>query len=325
MWLVYRFLTALLSPFWLAFLALRQRGGARPKERLGFLAPRSDAPIWIQAVSVGEVRIALRLADALSQLGFPVALTSTTAAGIALAQKDGPPGLCPQAFPLDLPSCTRRALKRLKPRALVLVETELWPALLEETRDAGVPAFVVNARLSDRALKRTLRFKKLFMRALKNARVCAQSEEHAARFQLLGALPDRIIVQGNLKYDLLPPPEFERVRGELAGLLPEGPLWTAGSVREGEEALVVEALVAVRESIPSARLVLAPRHLNRTQVCVEAARSRGFWVRRRTDSAGPDWDVFVLDTVGELWSAYDLGIAAFVGGSLVPLGGQNVL
>jgi len=325
LWFVYRLLTALLSPLWLAYLAVSQRGGARLKERLGYLEARSDAPIWIQAVSVGEVRIALRLAQTLSDLGFPAALTSTTAAGIGLAVREGKPAFRPQAFPLDLPGCMRRALRRLSPRGLVLVETELWPALLEAARDAGVPAFVVNARLSDRAFKRSLRFGGLFARALKNVRVCAQSEEHAARFRQLGALPDRIIVQGNLKYDLLPPPGFEKVRDELAGMLSPGPLWTAGSVREGEEALVLAAFASARKALPSARLILAPRHLNRTQVCVEVARSNGFWVRRRTDPGRADWDVLILDTVGELWSAYALGIAAFVGGSLVPLGGQNVL
>ena len=325
MWLIYRLLTALLSPFWLAFLAFQQRGGIRVMERLGFVAPRADAPVWIQAVSVGEVRIALRLADALAQLGFPVALTSTTAAGSTLARREGPSGLNPQAFPLDLPSCMKRALGRLKPRAVVLVETELWPALFKEARNAGAPTFVVNGRISDRSLKRTLRFRRLFAQALKDTRISAQSEAHAARFQMLGALPDRIVVQGNLKYDLLPPPDFDRVKGELASLVPEGPLWVAGSVREGEEALVTSAFAVVRKSCPSARLILAPRHLARAQACVEAARSNGFWVRRRTDGTGQDWDVLVLDTVGELWSAYDLGIATFVGGSLVPLGGQNVL
>jgi 3-deoxy-D-manno-octulosonic-acid transferase len=142
---------------------------------------------------------------------------------------------------------------------------------------------------------------------------------------MLGAAPDHVIIQGNLKYDLLPSPDFERVKGELASLLPEGPLWVAGSVREGEEEPVAAALTAVRGRLPTARLILAPRHLNRAQACVETARSKGFRVRRRSDGDGRDWDVLVLDTVGELWSAYDLGMAAFVGGSLVPLGGQNVL
>jgi 3-deoxy-D-manno-octulosonic-acid transferase len=325
LWLAYRLLTALLAPVWLAYLAVRQWGGARLKQRLGLLEPRADGPVWIQAVSVGEVKIALRLAGALSRLGFPVVLTSTTAAGIAVASKEGPPALSPQAFPLDLPSCMRRALRRLKPRAVVLVETELWPALLKEARDAGVPAFVVNARLSDRSLKRTLRFKRLFARALKSARVSAQSEEHAARFRMLGAVPEHVVIQGNLKYDLMPPPDFERVRGELASQLPEGPVWVAGSVRDGEEDAACEALTVVRRSFPDARLILAPRHLHRTHACVDAARDRGFWVRCRSDGGGRDWDVLVLDRIGELWSAYDLGAAAFVGGSLVPFGGQNVL
>jgi 3-deoxy-D-manno-octulosonic-acid transferase len=324
-WWLYRCLVFLLSPLWLLVLAVKQRGQARLRERLGFAPKRDDAPIWIQAVSVGEVRIAIRLAARLKELGFPSAITSTTAAGLDLAQREGPAGLTPSALPLDLPSCARRALASLDPRALVLVETEVWPALFREARSRGVPVFIVNGRLSDRALKRTLRFRGLFERSLRDARVAAQSEEHAARFKLLGATPGHMHVLGNLKYDLVPPPHFQGARRELAALLTDGPLWVAGSVREGEEDLVLRAHEEVRRAVPAARLVLAPRHLNRAALCLDLARARGLTAALRSQSPGRDWDVLVLDTVGELWSAYDLSAAAFVGGSLVPLGGQNVL
>lgn len=325
MWLLYRFLTLVLSPFWLLALALKQRGEFRLKERLGGLPERKDEPVWIQAVSVGEVRIALRLAARLRELGIPVALTSTTAAGLALAGKEGPADLRPAAFPLDLPCCVRRACAALRPRALVLVETELWPALFKAAKTLGVPVFIVNARLSDRAFGRTLRFKNLYGRALEDARVAAQSEEHAARFRLLGAYPGRVQVLGNIKYDLVPPEHFAAARELLAMLLPEGPLWVAGSVREGEEDLVLQAHCEVRKTVPSARLILAPRHLDRASLCGDLARGRGLAPARRSQTPGRDWDVLVLDSLGELWSAYDLGQAAFVGGSLVPLGGQNVI
>ena len=198
MWWLYRFLVLLLSPLWLLVLAVKQRGQARWRERLGFSPRRDDAPIWIQAVSVGEVRIAIRLAARLKELGFPAAITSTTAAGLDLAQSEGAAELTPSALPLDLPSCTRRALASLDPRALVLVETEVWPALFREARSRGVPVFIVNARLSDRAFGRTLRFRGLYERALRDAHVAAQSEEHAARFKLLGACAGRVHVLGNL-------------------------------------------------------------------------------------------------------------------------------
>jgi 3-deoxy-D-manno-octulosonic-acid transferase len=324
-WLLYRVLTILLSPLWLLALATRQRGEFRLAQRLGALPVRKDEPVWIQAVSVGEVRIALRLAARLKELGIPVALTSTTAAGIALAVREGPPDLQPAAFPLDLAFSVRRAFSALRPRALVLVETELWPFLFKRARSLGVPVFIVNARLSERAFGRTLKFKSLYGRALKDAHVAAQSEEHEARFKLLGAYPGRVQVLGNIKYDLLPPPQFESARESLRELLPEGPLWVAGSVREGEEDLVLQAHAEVRKTSPQARLILAPRHLDRAAICCELAGLRGFATARRTTAQGKDWDVLVLDTVGELWSAYDLASAVFVGGSLVPLGGQNVL
>lgn len=325
MWLAYRLAAALLSPLWLLYLVLRQGGPGRVRERLGSHTARRDGPVWIQAVSVGEVRIALRLARALGRLGLPVALTSTTAAGLEVAAREGAPQIAPGAFPLDLPSCARRALRSLQPRALVLVETELWPSLFRSALESGVPVFIVNGRLSDRALRRTLRFRRLYARALESVWVGAQSEEHAARYLALGAIPNRVLVQGNLKYDLAPPQRFAEIRRELEGILPGGPLWVAGSVREGEEEAVAEAAEGVRSRVPDARLVLAPRHLKRAQAFAGAAKRRGLTVRFRSEAPGRDWDVLLMDTVGELWSAYDLASAAFVGGSLAPLGGQNVL
>ena len=248
MWWLYRIMTLALSPLWLLALALKQRGAGRVKERLGGLPVRKDEPVWIQAVSVGEVRIALRLAARLRELGIPAALTSTTAAGLGLASSEGPSDLTPAAFPLDLPWCVRRAFAALKPRALVLVETELWPVLFKEARTLGIPLFIVNARLSDHAFGRTIRFKNLFGKALKDAHVAAQNEEHAARFKLLGAYPGRVRVLGNLKYDLTPPEQFGTVRQALAALLPEGPIWVAGSVREGRRTLSSGALRSAQDT-----------------------------------------------------------------------------
>jgi 3-deoxy-D-manno-octulosonic-acid transferase len=323
---VYRILGFLLAPFWLLFLGLKQRGALRLRDRLGLYPHRADGPLWVQAVSVGEVRIALRLAQRLLEAGLPVALTSTTAAGLRVARKEAPAAADPRAFVLDLSDCVSRALRRLRPRALVLVETELWPELLRDASMAGIPTFVVNGRLSERAFQRTLRFKSLYEKALAQVYVAAQSEEHATRFKMLGASPGRVFVLGNLKYDLAPPANFEAVREELRAFLPPAaPLWTAGSVREGEEALVLKAHAQMKREIPGARLVLAPRHLERLPTCEEEAAAAGLCLVRRSGAPVREWDVLLLDTIGELWSAYDLGAVAFVGGSLVPLGGQNVL
>ncbi len=322
---LYRILVFLSAPIWLLFLALRHRGEVRLGERLGFYPEETSAPIWIQAVSVGELRIAQRLAAVFRKRGLPVLISSTTSTGLKLAAAEARDAIGVRAFPLDLPYSVSMVLRRIKPRALVLVETELWPELFAGAKRDGVPVFIANARLSDRAFKRTLVFKRLYSNILRGVRVAAQSEEHAARFGLLGANPKEIVVLGNLKYDLAPPGNFETVREQLRGYLPGGSLWTAGSVREGEEALVLQAMLTLRTTLPGVRLLLAPRHLSRVDVSLKLCERAGLRAALRSRGVTGNWDVLLLDTVGELWSAYALASAAFVGGSLVSLGGQNVL
>ncbi len=320
LWFVYRFLTVLASPFWLAFLALRQ--GGRFGDRLGFLSARTDRPVWIQAVSAGEVRLAIKLSALLEKRGLPVVVTATTGAGLALLEKEG---RVSRAFPADVPLAPRRAFRRLRPRAFVLVETELWPGFIREAARQGVPAVIANGRISDRSLERTLAFRDLFGSSLPNVRVAAQSEEQAERFKSLGVVQDHVAVTGNMKYDLEPPPRFLEQVQAIRTLLPAAaaPFWVAGSVREGEEAKVLEAHRILRRKMAGARLIFAPRHLGRVQVSIEEADKLSLKAARRTKEPGTRWDVLILDTIGELWAAYSLAQAAFVGGSLVPCGGQN--
>lgn len=322
MWILYRLATLLLGPAWLLFLKVRH--GGRLGERLGFLSRRSDRPVWIQGVSVGEVRIALRLASALRERGIPVLLSATTQTGLALAEAHGE---SPVPFPADLPGVAARAFRRLGPRLVILVETELWPGFLRAAAGTNLPVAVVNARLSDRSLGRTLRFAGAFGSSLRSLFVAAQSAVHGQRFQELGVPGERIAITGNLKYDLNLPPRFEPVRKELWALCGgAGFAWVAGSVREGEESLVLEAQRRIREALPSARCLLAPRHMNRVGICLEEARRAGLLPQKRSlAAAGEAWDVLILDSMGELQSAYACGQVAFVGGSLVPLGGQNML
>ena len=322
MWVLYRLLTLLFGLPALVYLGFRHGGSLAA--RLGFLPRRDDRPLWVQAVSVGEVRLALRLLDQLGGEGLGALLTTTTATGLELAKREGAGAL---PFPADLPWVMAHALGRVGPRAVVLLETELWPGLLRSAARAGVPVVVVNGRLSDRAYARTLKFRGAFGESLSNLHVAAQSEEHAARFAALGVPAGQIEVAGNLKYDLEPPRDFEAQRVALVQLLPEGaPRWTAGSVREGEEEPVLRAHALLREHVPEARLVLAPRHLERAEVCLKASAGLGLKAVRRTQAVpGGVWDVLVLDAMGELWAAYAVADLAFVGGSLVPLGGQNPL
>lgn len=322
MWALYRLATLLLGLPWALYLRLRHGGSLRG--RLGALPARDDRPVWIQTVSVGEVRLGLRLRSALEAAGVPCLLTATTATGLALARREGA-GAHP--FPADVPGAFRRALRRVRPRLVVLVETELWPGLLRAAAAEGVPVLVANGRLSDRSLGRTLRFRGAFGAALAQLTVAAQTQEHAGRFQALGVPPERVRVIGNMKYDLEPPPTFTAQREALAALVAgAGFLWTAGSVREGEEAAVLKAHAVLRDEAPGVRLLMAPRHLDRAAKCLEEARALGLQAVRRSEAKpGGSWDVLVLDTMGELWAAYSVAALAFVGGSLVPLGGQNIL
>jgi len=325
--LLYRIAATAVAPLWLLYLALRQRGEARLPERLGRLPRLDGRPVWIQAVSVGEVRLALKLAAALQAGGIPVLLTSTTAAGLDLAERESEGGVTVAAFPLDLDLLMERALRRARPRCVLLMETEIWPVLLRRASRAGIPVLIGNGRISDRSMRRLSLLRTLLAPAMESVRVAAQDPDHAGRFEALGCSPGRVEVLGNMKYDLTPPPGFENRTADLRRIAGEnrGDVWVAGSVREGEERAVLEAHRKLLESRPDARLILAPRHLERTALCLEVASALGLGAFRRGSAPITAWNVLVLDTMGDLWAAYELGRAAFVGGSLVPTGGQNVL
>lgn len=288
---------------------------------------RHDRPVWIHASSVGEVRLGLRLWRELATRDLPVFLTSTTATGLSLASAESGGALPTAACPLDLNPAVRRAFGRVQPRALVLVETELWPGFLTEARRLGIPVIVVNARLSDRTLKRFHLLKGLLEPLLDGVLIGAQDEENARRFRALGAQVKNIHITGNMKYDLGLPPNSNSLRDFLATRLPADrpPLWVAGSVREGEEPLVLEAHRTLRATLHEARLILAPRHLNRVPSTLQSAGALGLSCALRSQPPTEGWDVLILDSVGELMAAYAHGDACFVGGSLVPLGGQNLI
>jgi 3-deoxy-D-manno-octulosonic-acid transferase len=324
---LYRALAWPAAPPALLYFALRQRPELRLWERLGGEPFRDDRPVWIQASSVGEVRLALRLCREFHARGIPTQLTSTTATGLAMAAREIGGAFPVAAFPLDLPPVARRALARVRPRALVLIETELWPNFLLECRRAGVPAAIVNARLSDRTLGRFHLLKALVGPLASELHVGAQDSENLRRFRALGVAPSRSTVTGNMKYDVQPPSNFDQSLESIGALFPDPKpfTWIAGSVREGEEGLVLESHSLLRESVPEARLILAPRHLNRVSRCQEATGRAGFRGALRSAAPPTDWDVLILDAMGELQAAYGNGDAAFVGGSLVPLGGQNLL
>jgi 3-deoxy-D-manno-octulosonic-acid transferase len=304
------------------------------RERMGRLPPglTSDVPcVWIHAVSVGEVLAARALVKPLKQR-FPryrvvVSTTTMTGQAVARASLHGSDGLF--YAPFDWPGPVRRVLDALKPRLLLLVETELWPNLIHEARRRGSRIAVVNGRISDRSFGR-YRLVRLFLRRVLSEvdLLLMQTDEYARRAKSIGAPAGRVEVVGNLKYDALDAPGLP---DDLAALLSPpgaGPLWIAGSTVAGEEPLVLAAFRRVRVTFPKARLLLAPRHPERFDAAALEVEAAGFRCARRTRTTAADWDgaeVMLLDTLGELARAYSAASVVFVGGSLVAAGGHNVL
>jgi 3-deoxy-D-manno-octulosonic-acid transferase len=306
------------------------------RERLGRLpAGLADAAapaVWIHAVSVGEVLAARPLIRALRDRlrGHRIVLSTTTVTGQALARRTVGEADAVFFAPFDWVGPVRQALAAVRPALLVLVETELWPNLIRQARLAGARVAVVNGRISPRSFRRYRLVSPLLRRVLGEVDLfLMQAEAHAERIRALGAPPGRVRVTGNLKYDALPE---ARTPAPLARLLLDGhldrPLWIAGSTVAGEEEHVLRALREVRARVPDVRLVIAPRHPERFTEVPPLAERAGFAATRRTalgDRPWTDGDVLVLDTMGELAQVYALATVVFVGGSLEPAGGHNVL
>jgi 3-deoxy-D-manno-octulosonic-acid transferase len=339
--IIYNLLLLLLSPLLAVYLLVRllagksregfaERLGFVPKEKTAGAAPR----VWLHAVSVGESVAAKPVWDALRAALPEWALyhSTITGTGQAVAAKTvGDTGTL-LYLPFDFLPCVWLALARVRPRVLVIVETELWPNLLAVARMMGIRTVMVNGRISDRSLRGARRAGWLYRWMTGNVdRFCMQSREDAARIISLGAAPDRVTITGNTKFDMALPEvtlgEQVKLRGEL-GLTRDEPVVVAGSTHPGEEEIVLRAFRQVKSAQPPVRLVIAPRHITRAQEVEDLVVAHGFAAARRSRMATaptPPDAVIILDTIGELARAYALGAAAFVGGSLVPIGGHNVL
>lgn len=324
---------------WFAYQAIRyKKYVASFGQRMGYLPVSfnvdGDASIWIHAVSVGEVLTARPLIVELRRRypALRLFLSTTTVAGQQLARRQLLNVDAVFYFPFDFGPVVRRTLELVRPRMFIMVETEIWPVLLRECRARGVKTAVVNGRLSSRSFPR-YRFIKPFMRRVLEDvdRFCVQSEESARRFIEIGADPGRVVVTGSLKFDSLDLPGQARARERVLRyfrLSSSRPVIVAGSTMKGEEAAVLRAFRRVRASTPSALLILAARHPERFDEVAQLCRQEGWKTVRRTElaiDAEPRADIVVVDTIGELATLYQLGTVVFVGGSLVPTGGHNVL
>lgn len=360
MYLLYRILTAAGMIFLAPYYALRgwRRGeGARTAgQRLGFLpqeiserlaaqglrgggATASSGALWVHAVSVGEVLAAVPLVVGLTQRypGRAVLVSTTTETGQRLARERLRSADGIFYFPLDWAVAVRRALGAIRPTAVIVMETEIWPNFLREARRRGVPVIFANARISERSFARFERWKFLveefFAHALEDATVfLAQSEVDAKRLVEMGAPEEQIEITGNLKYDAKPP-ALSAFGQWLCGQIQRQERWPvviAGSVVEGEEEAVLAAYDLVQRQWRRALLVLAPRKPDRFDEAARIVELDGWNVVRRSrlDESLPldeNADVLVLDSIGELSALYSVADAVFVGGSLVASGGHNIL
>ncbi len=330
-------------PLWLARRAVRGKEfPARLRERRGIAGlPRPAGSLfWLHAASVGETQSVLPLIARLRESRPDLAVLLTTATvtsarliGERLGERaadaercgllPGHPWLIHQFAPLDVPAWISRFLDHWRPNAAGFVESELWPNALAALSRRGVPVALVNARLSARSFARWRLAPGLARRLLRSfALVLPQSAGDAERLARLGAT---VSPPGNLKLAAPPLPADETERARLAALFGGDPVWVAASTHAGEEAQVLAAHRRARAAVPSLRLILAPRHPERGAEVAETAAAAGFAAGRRSAGRDPDGPVWIADTLGELGLWYRLGLGAYVGGSLMPRGGQNPL
>ncbi|HUL45889.1 MAG TPA: lipid IV(A) 3-deoxy-D-manno-octulosonic acid transferase [Steroidobacteraceae bacterium] len=302
------------------------------RQRFGLGPWRPPHGVWVHAVSVGEVQACAPLVTALSRRHPDLALTVTTFTPTGAARARALFGNIAEVryIPYDLPGAVRRFLKRVDPALAVIFETELWPNLYRECGRRRVPLVLASARISERSLGRYRRLGALFRDALSQASiVAAQGEADAARFRALGADAASTHVTGNLKFDFELPEDLGERGRRLRGHYARGrPLWVAGSTHQGEEAAALEAHGQVRGTYPDALLVIAPRHPARFAEVAELLAGAGVTFTRRSDGEQSEDEVaavLLLDSLGELLEFYAAADVAFVGGSLVPVGGHNLL
>jgi len=318
----------------LAFKRLRPDGYGRSLgQRLGRFGeglPR-EPRCWIHAVSVGEAATAVPLVEAITrrwpQLGIVMTTVTPTGARIVADRLAG--RAVHRYFPIDLPGPVRRVLDAVNPRFFLCMETELWPNLLRALAARGVPSMIANGRISDRSFRRYRLVRFFTAHMLAHVRVLAmQSEEDARRIIALGALPERVVVTGNIKSDLIPPEGGgDALWQRLLGLDDGEPVWVAGSTHRGEEAIVLDVYLHLRARVPTLTLVLAPRHPERVAEVERLVRERRLQPVRRSElpKSQARGAVIIVDTVGELAQIYRVASVVFVGGSLAPTGGHNML
>lgn len=332
--LIYSALMYLLTPYLL--VRLWWKGRKLPAYRTRILerfsigtAASKPIDVWVHAVSLGEVIAATPLIDALLEKQWSVLVTTMTPTGSERVKIRFGDKVAHRYIPYDLPGALKRFFKQVKPRAGVIMETELWPNLIYQAHVAKVPLLLANARLSERSLKGYMRFKFLFKPILNQfSAILPQSEDDAARFIALGARKELVHVLGNMKFDLqtnkVDSAQFNELKNHWGS---ERVVVIAASTHDNEESRILVELRRLQQAIPNVILLIAPRHPERFQAVFQLCLQSGFntGLRSNLSTLSRENDVVVLDSLGELLGLFQISDYAFVGGSLVPVGGHNVL
>jgi len=310
------------------------------KERFGRYSPqllerlKGSRPLWIHAVSVGETMAASPLiAELMRQRPQErIVLSTVTYTGNQVARERFPGADGIIYFPLDFQGVVQRALRQIRPRTVLLTETELWPHFLRACREQGIPCMLINGRISEASFRRYRRVRPFFRRMVRGMPLlCMQSEADERRIIELGADPASVKWTGNLKFDQYAKEEGEDSRPRLLRELMIGdevPVFIAGSTHPGEEEAAIEAFWGAKKEITNLLLILAPRHPERVAEVEQILNQRKLAFSRRSRirlGERRDGDVILLDTMGELGKMYSLGTIIFVGGSLAKIGGHNIL
>ena len=335
----YSLLISLLSPLFVLRLLVKSvnEAGYRRQwwRRFALGMPSRVCPgdglIWVHAVSVGELLAVAPLVERMLQ-EWPdkaVLITNTTPTGSEQTQKLFGDRVEHTWFPFDTPLVTSAFLRHWSPQLVVMVETEIWPNIMASAREQGIPVALVNARLSARSARGYARLGGFTRETLKGfSLIAAQSKSDDRRFRRIGADPGAMQVVGSIKFDIdlaARRGQLEVIKSELGSDIQSRPLWAAASTHPGEEQLVIDAYQALAQRGIATRLLLAPRHPNRTADIIKLLEKAGLSYQRRSEKAtiNADTDVLIIDTLGELSAFLGLADAAFIGGSLVPRGGHN--
>lgn len=326
----YRALTRLAQPAAGLILSSRLKKGKEDPARLGERKGRAGLQrpagplVWVHGASVGETVSMTPIVERLLAAGYHILVTSGTVTSARVMAERLPAAAMHQFIPLDTPGFMRRFLRHWQPLVGLIAESELWPNMIVEAGKADVPLMLLNGRMSERSYARWQK-QPAMARALLSRFdvVMAQSQLDGERYSRLGA--PRIALGGNLKYDVLPPPANPAVLAMLEGVTAGRPIWIAASTHPGEDEMIIDAHRRVAERLPRLLTIIAPRHPQRGAEIESMARGQGVSSGCRSAGHSPDRaiDIYVADTVGELGLFYRLAPVAYLGGSLVPHGGQN--